>query len=170
MIESSNVASHPRSINTMLIIPKTIPNLAITEMFSLKNIIPIKETITRFNIVKIEIAFDNISYFNENAQNKAPIEYIMNPPHIKRGLCSTVHFLKNTSPTISRLTPSKVNNQNNIFVDIIFYFIKLKISYIITTEFPEIHNPPHPPLHTHEHQNVNADQGAPSIQCCLSNQ
>jgi len=127
----SDVEFYPRSINTILIIPRTIPNLAIIEMFSLKNIIPTIATITRFRIVKIEIAFDNISYFNEYAQNNAPIEYIINPLHIKSGLFSTAHFLKKTSPAISRIAPIEVNIQNNIFADIIS-LTKSKTQFHIT--------------------------------------
>lgn len=100
--------------------PKTIPILLTTEMFSLKNIIPINTTITKFRIVKIEIVFDNVSYFNEKAQNKVPMEYIKKPAHIKSGLFSTVHFLKKISPTISKPAPKNTKTQNNIFADIIF--------------------------------------------------
>ena len=56
---------YPSSISAILIIPNNIPNLLIMEMSSLKNIIPINVKITKFKIVKIEMAFDNISYCRE---------------------------------------------------------------------------------------------------------
>ena len=114
----SDVACYPLSISTILIIANSMPILLTSEICSLKKKMPISVTMTKFKMVKIKIAFESVSYFKEYAQKNALITYTANPTHSKSGLCSIVHFLKKTSPAISRLAPQRVNIQNNIFVDI----------------------------------------------------
>ena len=65
---------YPNSISNILTIPNTIPILHCNDVGSLNTTIPIIATATRFTIVNIQIDFDKDSYFNDTAQNAAPIE------------------------------------------------------------------------------------------------